>query len=369
MAALQFVDTPGYSAILFRKTYADLSLPGALMDRAREWITTKAHWDGQTYTFPSGATLTFGYLSTEQDKYRYQSAEFQSIGFDELTQFTQTQYRFLFSRLRRLEGVFIPLRMRGASNPGNIGHDWVKQRFLVEGERYGRAFIPAKLADNPYLDRAKYIESLMELDPITRRQYLNGDWTARFSGSIFKRENFTIVDDAPADMTRVRYWDKAATEVKRGVDADYTVGLLLGVKDGIYYILDIRRTRSAPSDVEKLVRQTAELDTPRTPIFMEQEPGSSGVDVISYYSRVVLQGFEFRPVRTTGSKAERAGPVSSAVEAGNVKLVRGTWVNAFLDEVEGFPEGSHDDQVDALSGAFEQLRRRGPVYGRRGKTV
>ena len=95
MGALQFVDVPGYAAILFRRTYADLSLPGALMDRAKEWLAgTAARWSDKekTWHFPSGATLTFGYLEHEDDKYRYQSSEFQFLGFDELTQFSEAQF-------------------------------------------------------------------------------------------------------------------------------------------------------------------------------------------------------------------------------------------------------------------------------------
>ena len=366
MAALQYVDVPGYAAILFRRTYADLSLPGALMSRSHEWLGGKAKWRDSTKTwiFPSGATLSFGYLETEKDKYRYQSAEFQFIGFDELTQFTETQYRYLFSRLRRLEGVDIPLRMRSASNPGGEGHEWVKQRFIVEGRSKGRPFVPAKLDDNPYLDHEEYIKSLNELDPITREQLLKGDWTARETGNKFKREWFEIVDSYPADARMVRYWDLAATEPKPGKDPDWTAGALLGEKDGIYYIIDIKRTRATPQGVEKLIKQTAELDGKRVTIYMEQEPGSSGVNTIDYYRRRVLAGFAFYGNKTTGSKEIRANPVSSAAEAGNVKLVRCPWINDFLDEAELFPNGAHDDQVDAVSGAFEMLTRRiriGPV--------
>jgi len=129
MAALQYVDMPGYSAILFRRTFSDLALPGALLERSTEWLKpTDAKWDDnkKTWHFPSGATLTFGYLEHENDKYRYQSSEFNFIGFDELTQFTESQYRYLFSRLRRLKGSEVPLRMRAASNPGGEGHEWVR---------------------------------------------------------------------------------------------------------------------------------------------------------------------------------------------------------------------------------------------------
>ena len=97
-----------------------------LMDRARDWLGgTQARWNAHdhVWTFPSGASLTFGYLETERDKYRYQSSELQYIGFDELTQFGESQYLYLFSRLRRLAGCKVPLRMRSASNPGGLGHD------------------------------------------------------------------------------------------------------------------------------------------------------------------------------------------------------------------------------------------------------
>jgi len=371
MAALQYVDIPGYAALLLRRTYADLALPEALMDRANEWLSgTDARWDGKnkTWRFPSGATLSFGYLEHEKDKYRYQGAAFQFIGFDELTQFSESQYRYLFSRLRRLQGTNVPVRMRAASNPGGTGHEWVKQRFLVEGRARGRVFVPAKLADNPYLDRAEYMASLSELDPITRAQLLNGDWTARQSGGKFRREWFEIVDTAPATLRKVRYWDLAATAPKEGQDPDWTVGALLGVSpEGIYYLLDVRRVRTTPAGVERLVRQTAALDGHDVPIWMEQEPGSSGVNTIDHYTRRVLSGFTFRGDRVTGSKEERANPLSSQAEAGNVKLLRGVWNGDFLDEADAFPHGAHDDQVDAASGAFSKLGR--DRLARRGKVT
>lgn len=182
MAALQYVDRPGYAALLLRRTYADLSLPGALMDRAQQWLApTPAKWnaDTKTWHFPSGASLTFGYLENVNDKYRYQGAEFQFIGFDEATQFPESDYTYLISRLRRLEGSTIPLRMRAASNPGGRGHAWVKRRFVDPASRGERIFLPAKLHENPSLDQDAYRRSLQELDDTTREQLLNGDWDVR----------------------------------------------------------------------------------------------------------------------------------------------------------------------------------------------
>lgn len=355
MAALQYVDVPGYAALIFRRSFADLALPEAIMTRAHDWLAgTAAKWNDnkKTWTFPSGATLTFGYLEHEADKYRYQGAAVQFCAFDELTQFSETQYRYLFSRLRRLQGADVPIRMRAASNPGGVGHDWVLQRFLIEGRAKGRWFIPATLADNPHLDHAEYIKSLAELDPFERAQLLRGDWFARPPGSKFRREWFPIVDASPADARRLRYWDLAATEPKPGADPDWTAGALVAAKDGRYYVCDLRRARATPAGVEALVRQTAELDGRDVDVWMEQEPGSSGVKVIDDYARRVLPGFTFRGNKTTGSKEVRANPLSAAAEARNVLLVRGPWIGDFLDEAEAFPGGAHDDQVDAVSGAL-----------------
>jgi len=362
MAALQYVSVPHYAALLLRRTYADLSLPGALMSRAFEWLMpTDARWKNseKTWVFPSGATLTFGYLDSIGSEYRYQSSEFQFIGFDELTQFRESQYRYLFSRLRRLEGHAVPLRMRAASNPGGIGHEWVRQRLVDRDDSTeNRVFIPATLEDNPYLDQTAYLQSLLQLDPITRQQLLQGDWSARETGSLFKREWFGIVDELPVEMSRsVRFWDLAATPLRAGIDPDYTAGVRIDCgTDGLYYLVDIQRMRGSPAEVEARVHQTAMLDGKNTLVIIEQEPGASGVNTIHHYVTRVLADFTVRGQRSTGSKVERAGPVSSQAEVGNVRLHRGPWMGAFLDEIEAFPLGNHDDQVDALSGAMMRLR-------------
>ncbi len=369
MAALQYVDVPGYAAMLFRRTFKDLSLPGSLMTRAEEWLRgTSARWDDEekTWHFPSGATLTFGYLESEKDKFRYQSAEFQFVGFDELTQFTETQYRYLFSRLRRLKGVSIPIRMRSATNPGGIGGPWVYQRFIVEGRDTSRIFISARLSDNPFLDQDEYVLSLSELDPVTREQLLNGDWEIRDAGGKFKRGWFSrFLTEMPVGVKMIRFWDLAATEAKPGKDPDWTVGTLATVIAGIYYFGDVVRFRGSPKEVEDRIKQTAELDKMRygnrIEIWIEQEGGSSGKITLSHFTRNVLKGFTVYAKSQTQSKELRANPVSSAAEAGNIVLIRGPWVTAWLEEFELFPAvGVHDDQVDSASGAFERLNLHKP---------
>lgn len=178
--ALQYVDVPGYSALILRRTYADLALPGAIMARAKEWLYGRAHWNDKTYTFtfPGNATITFGYLESDNDVYRYQGSEFQYVAFDELTQFSEEQYIYLFSRQRATSDIGVPIRMRSASNPGGIGHGWVKDRF-IQRRAAGTLFIPAKLEDHPDEKfKADYRLSLSYLGDFRRKQYEDGDWDA-----------------------------------------------------------------------------------------------------------------------------------------------------------------------------------------------
>jgi hypothetical protein len=187
MAALEYAHVPGYAALILRRTYADLSLPGAIMDRSHDWLQGKAEWNDRDkrWTFPTGATLSFGYCETARDVFRYQGAELQFVGWDELTQFPEQPYRYLLSRLRRLQGSSVPLRSRAASNPGGIGHDWVRRRF-VESADTERQFVPANLADNPHLDQAEYRRSLALLDPTTRRQLEEGLWIRDSGGLVYR---------------------------------------------------------------------------------------------------------------------------------------------------------------------------------------
>lgn len=179
MAALQYIDVPGYAALLFRRTHTDVLMPNAIGARSIDWLRPHGiKWNASLlcWTFPSGAKIQFGYMDSPMDRYRYQSSEFQLIGFDELTQFREEDYLYLFSRLRKTESVNVPCRMRSASNPGGIGHDWVKARFITQPE--DRVFIPARLNDNPHLDKESYTQSLMRLTPNERDRLLNGDWDA-----------------------------------------------------------------------------------------------------------------------------------------------------------------------------------------------
>lgn len=363
-AASQYLDVPGYSALVLRQTYKDLALPGGLMDISHQWWkNTDAKWKAQdyTWTFPGGGTLVFGYLERESDKYRYQGTNYQFIGFDELTQFeTESRYLYLFSRLRRIKGFEVPLRVRATSNPGGIGHEWVKRRFMIE-RTPDRLFIPSYLDDNPYLDRDEYRLALAELDPVTRQQLEEGNWEIDPRGGLFHRHWFNLAEVKPTNVIhRVRYWDLAASAEDEYKDPDWTVGTRMNLTaNGTYFIDSIVRFRASAKTVEERVHETAMIDSYETPIFMAQDPGQAGKSQISHYRRNVLRGFPFyadKDYRKT-SKAIRAKPFSAAAEEGLVSLLISEWVTPWLDEHVIFPEGVHDDQVDSSVGAFEMLNK------------
>jgi len=364
MAALQYVDTPGYAAMLFRRTFQQLSLEDSLLDRAMKWLhpyrkTKEIHWSEKKhrYTFPSGSTLTFGHLEHENDKYNYDSAAFQFIGFDEVTQFTETQYTYLFSRLRKLADFNVPLRLRSASNPGGIGHEWVKRRFITFPELEDIITIPAFMEDNPELDRVAYEKSLEKLDPITKERLRWGNWDVKQEGAMFDRTWFKVIDKLPdIPLKKVRYWDKAATPKMTTNNPAYTAGVLIGEANGFFYIINVIRVRKTPYEIEKLIKTTAIWDGTNVDIWMEQEPGSSGKDVIDHYARTVLKSFHFRGKKETGSKESRAEKFSSAAQQGRVYVLKGAWNEDYFDELEVFPNGRFKDQTDASSGAYNKLQ-------------
>jgi len=380
MSAMQYVDVPNYSAILFRRTYADLSLPGALMDRFKDWIGGEEdiHWNANSYvaTFPSGARISFGYLNNTNDYLRYKGSEFQFIGMDEVTEIRESDYRYLFSRLRRpASGPLsqVPLRMRAASNPAP---NWVRQRFIVEGKETGRIFVPSLLKDNPGIDADSYRMALQALDPVERNRLEKGDWWSTSLGTLFDRNDFVIIDQhevpiVTSSARAVRFWDLAATEPHSGnLDPDWTVGTLMLFDQGVAYVLDVRKVRARGDKVEQLIAQTAAEDGKTVAIRIEQEPGSSGKALIDQYARYVVPGYDLVGLRASGDKLTRARPFAAAVANGNVRLVRGAWITDFLDEMASFPEAcNHDDQVDSVVGAFTFLAGLGLPQRRRAAIV
>lgn len=416
MAAAQYVHVPNYAGLILRRTFQDLALPGAIMDRAISWWRPLGvHWNGdrRTFRFPSGATITFGYMQHEHDHLQYQGSEIQFVGWDELTQFPrESQYRYVsLSRVRRGSSRDVPLRALSASNPGGPGHEWVKARFVgdIEAGTPGmHPYIRALIKDNPHLDRESYLEGLRDLHPTVRAQLEAGDWRARDPGDYFRAYWFgplldPNVDTWPSrDCIRVRWWDLAASEKP---DAARTAGVRMARhRSGVRAVEHCVAFRATPGARDDRIVQVAQADGHGVVVGLEIEGGSGGVaqfealekrlraagfKVAGARPKVELWGREGtllvkNPTNLRG-KEGRADPVASCLERGyqrrgegrntggqwwgldagkhvteqrdGLRLFAGTWTQGYLDEVEGFPgdDSSLVDCVDATSGAWAYL--------------
>jgi len=200
---LQALEHPGANTLLLRRTFSELEQSLLLYfrrDVPRELY--KSFNDSKhVVTWHNGSTTRFGYCLAENDVYQYQGAEFLFIGIDELTLFTLRQWQFLTSRNRcPVPGAF-PC-MAAATNPGNIGHAWVKALWIDKQAAPGMEnpgeydpadydFIPARVTDNPiYAADENYLKTLRALPSHLKRAFLDGDWDV-FAGQYFDKFDFT----------------------------------------------------------------------------------------------------------------------------------------------------------------------------------
>ena len=200
-------------------------------------------------------------------------------------------------------------------------------------------------------------------DAIARKRTLLGEraFSALFqqdprprTGRLFLPGRVAIVDD-PVTTTAVRAWDLAATAQTAGRDPDYTVGVKLGRDaNGSFIVLDVVRLRGGPHEVEDAIGKTAAADGAAVTIGLPQDPGQAGRSQVRYLAKQ-FAGHRIVASPETGAKETRAMPVASQVNAGNLSIRRAPWNRALLEEMQDFPHGAKDDQVDALSRAFALL--------------
>lgn len=205
---------------------------------------------------------------------------------------------------------------------------------------------------------------------LERRRVNSGpyDWSALYqqdpylrSGAFFKREWFTIVDRVDPDeiVMRVRFYDKAGN--KRGSGGDYAASALMArLKSNQVVVEHADRGQFTPGKREEWIVRTAKTDAtrkgPRTIIWHQQDPGSAGLDSAQATNRrLAMEKFTAHFETVSGDKEVRAGPWSSALEGGQVWLMRGAWNDAYIDEHVAFPKGRHDDWVDCSSSAYNKL--------------
>lgn len=227
------------------------------------------------------------------------------------------------------------------------------------GEKWEHLSLPVLDEDNNPLWPFKHdYEQIMKIKIADNRtfygQYMQDPRPDE--GALFKMHWFKLVDVLPPMKRTIRAWDRASTEVSsKNKNPDWTVGLKLGEDyEGNLYVMDIKRARLGPFEVEQLTLNTARLDGVSTKIKIFKDPGSAGEYEAKSYVKL-LKGFDVEVEKITKDKITAARPVSAQCEAGMIYVLNTSWTQDFLDELISFPDGAHDDQVDALSSNFNSM--------------
>ncbi|WP_026444329.1 phage terminase large subunit [Acinetobacter sp. UNC436CL71CviS28] len=223
------------------------------------------------------------------------------------------------------------------------------------GEEWQHLCLSAIQDDGTALWPAKHtIETLNRME-LAAPYVFSGQYRQRPSppaGGFFKPDNIEIVDALPSEIIKeVRAWDLASSEN----EGDYTAGMRQAKgKDGYIYIVDVQHAQLGPDGVEKRIKQTAEMDGKSVAIRLPQDPGQAGKAQAKSFIKM-LAGFSVKAETVSGDKITRAQPFAAQVNVGNVRMLRGAWNKPLIEEMRNFPNGKHDDQIDAGSDAFNEL--------------
>ena len=418
-AAARYIGTPGFGAVIFRRTLRQITNEGSLWDESMalypelggvpkqtlDWRFREKEGDSKFIS-----NISFSHLQHEKDKLTWQGSQIAMIGFDELTHFSESQFFYLLSRNRSTCGI-TPF-VRATTNPVSADDPlggWVNQliswwidqetglaianrsgvvRWFIRrhGElvwsdskedlvsRFGRSdlsvddinqpvqpksltFIPAKLSDNPTLLEADptYRANLLALPDVERERLAEGNWNAKVQSGLFFKTGHITTVSAIP----------ACLDCCRAWDlaatdgaGDYTVGVKLGRdSNGVFYILDIQRGQWESGYRDQIIRQTAELDG-RCTIRIPQDPGDAGKSEAQRLA-IMLAGYEIKKVPVTGNKLTRAIGFASQVNVGNVKICNNQWDLGLKQRLNAFPtKGVPDDEIDAMADAFNELTSR-----------
>jgi predicted phage terminase large subunit-like protein len=391
-----------FGGVVFRRNTTQVRNEGGLWDESMsiyplfkgDPVESRLSW-----RFPSGCRMKFAHLEFDKTVLDYQGAQIPFMGFDELTHFSEYQFFYMLSRNRSTSGVRAYIRATTNPDPDSwvrrfidwwIGKDGYpirersgKIRWFIRRndeivwadseeeiyEKFGRGsdvkpksvtFISAKLEDNPIFRELdpEYEANLLAMDRVSRMRLRDGNWNVRAAaGTMFRREWFRVVDAIPAGWIKcIRFWDRAATRPSEtNKDPDWTRGIkLYKYADGRFLVADLKSKQDTPGQVETLIKTTASHDTAATAIRAHQDPGSAGVKEAENFI-AMLAGYDVDAYPISSDKVVRAKPVSAQAEHGNVWVLRAPWNEAFFTELENFPDGAHDDIVDALSGAFNDM--------------
>jgi predicted phage terminase large subunit-like protein len=396
---VRYHEVPGYHAAIFRRSLPQIRNSGGQWDKSYDLyphLGARPHRTDLRWTLPSGATIRFWHLINDQSWLDWQGTETAFFGFDQLEEFTQTQFLKILGCNRTTAKA--PTQIMATMNPDagswvrQFVDPWIAEDGYVDPQQNGRikhftvdddqiiwvdktfrdannqppisvVYLSADVWDNPALLQAdpNYLSNLMAQGLVDRERFLGikgrgGNWNIKpEAGKVFRAEWFAVQPSRPAYTQAVRFWDFASTEKAiAGKDPDYTASVLMLQTNTGYVIADAMRFRGSPAQVDTAIANMAMQDGPGVMVRWWQDPGQAGA-AQSYHLQEKLRNFNALGVVSNQDKYTRAKPLSRAVEFSQVSLVQGHWHREFIDELVQFPDGAHDDFVDAAAGAYSTL--------------
>lgn len=398
---LRHIGNKDFGAVIFRRTIPEITKEGGLWDEAGNiypLLRGRENKNEHFYRFPSGAKIAFAHLQYDSTLQEWRGAQIALIEFDQLETFTEKQFFYMLSRNRSTCGIQPYVRASCNPEPGWLADSlswWIDKEGYAILERSGVirwmirendvtywadtreeleqehpnstpksvTFVVSTVYDNEILLQKDptYLANLQALSYVDRARLLGdkhrgGNWkVVPAAGKIFNKAWFEIVDAVPAGMVILRFWDLAGTEKKiKKPDPDFTASVKMGKFKNTYYILDCTADQIDPAKTDQAMKNTASQDGPKVAQRWEQEGGASGKrDNVHIVGNLV--GFDGVGIKPQGDKITRAKALAAQSLAGNVKLLRGSWNELWLNHMHGQPDLPHDDIMDASSGAFNEL--------------
>lgn len=409
-----------FGGVIFRRTYPQITSQGGLWDESSDLypgLGGKPNESSHSWTFPSGATMSFRHMQHEKNKFDWQGAQVPYIGWDELTHFTESQFFYMLSRLRSTSGV--RPYMRATVNPdagswvARLIDWWIADDGYADMERAGKlryflrvagrlewadtarelefrfpeltadappkslTFVPASVYDNKALLQKDpgYLANLMALHPLEQARLLGdkvrgGNWKVQAGGGeIFHRDWFPVIDRSmvPKGGEECRFWDFAASDYtkegrkKEDKKKPYTAGVLIRKVGAIYYVMDCVAVQEGPAGSDEVFFRTTRQDVADASIQhtryksrWETEGGSAGKKE-TYRLTTALDGIDAGGVPPQGDKYVRATPFAVQAKAGNVRVVRADWTDDFIQHLHNQPNWPVKDIMDAAAGAYSAI--------------
>jgi predicted phage terminase large subunit-like protein len=407
---LRHHSNPLFGAVIFRKTYPQISMQGGMWDEAsnlycRPPLNAVPIRYRMEFVFPSRMTVSFAHMATDNDRMKYDGAQIPLIGFDQLEHFSQEQFWYMLSRNRSVSGVRPYIRATCNPSPDSwlsnliewyIDQDTgypIRERsgvirwFIRNGQniewgeterdltsRYPNSipksftFISASVYDNKILLslNPEYLSNLNALDYVEKERLLGGNWKIKpAAGNLYNRAWFGLVESVPAGGQLCRYFDFAGTAKTKKNNPDYTAGVLMRFIGGTYYIEDVVAYQLGPTETEErfynICQQDAHYAAQVGATYMirwEREPGSASKRDAARMMQNLSQkirAVNCLAVPSVDDKIQRGKPFGAQAKGGNIKVLAAKWTEMYLNHMHNQPELPHDDIADASTGAFNSF--------------